>query len=174
MESERWYRIHFFAAQIALSIYVSVAIMYDSIIKVESNAGVGKLNATVTAGLSALLQYYFLNYKYRLSCKLFRLDLLKDNYSFWLVRYLNFQDKTKSLKTFKFKIYCFQLLSIFSAIFVFVLGCLLTASWSYESSKEYFFNLWFGLAGALILPLVRLGTSLVYIPNKSYRFFFRI
>ncbi|RAO95075.1 hypothetical protein DNK47_01545 [Mycoplasma wenyonii] len=134
----------------------------------------GKLNATITAATSALIQYCFLSCKYRVSCRLFSLKLLKDNYTYWLIKCLNYRDKTKSLKGFKFKIYLFQLLSIFSSIFVFALGSVLTASWSYDGQKDYFFNKWFGLAGALIFPAVRLFTSLVYIPNRSYKLFFRI
>lgn len=168
MESERWYRIHYFTAQILLSVYVSVAIIWDTMINL------GKLNATITATTSALIQYCFLNCKYRVSCRLFRLKLLKDNYTYWLIKCLNYRDKTKSLKGFKFKVYIFQLLSIFVSIFVFALGSVLTASWSYKGSEDYFFNKWFGLAGALIFPAVRLFTSLVYIPNRSYKLFFRI
>lgn len=175
MESERWYRIHFLSAQLALSIYVSFAIVWDMMIHVSGNAVAGKLGATITATLSALLQYVFLSCKYKFCCKLFKLHLLRNDYSFWLVKYLNYRDRTKSLTSFKFKIYLFQLLSIFSSIFVFAVGHLI--SWATNGvgsgSGDYFFNRWFALAGALILPLVRLFTSFVYIPDKSYNFFFR-
>ncbi|AFO51862.1 hypothetical protein MHLP_01410 [Candidatus Mycoplasma haematolamae str. Purdue] len=170
MEGERWYRLSFLNCIFALSIYLSAAIIYDLIID-HQNVTSGKFPCIVTALLTCGVQFGILQINHRHFVKLFKLHLLKENYSYWLVNYIRSSDKTKSLFGFKFRLFLIHWLNFLGFVFIFALGKCLKET---VKSEAYYFNEWFGLAGALIFPVVRLFTSLIYIPNWTYKIFFRI
>ncbi|AGX89011.1 hypothetical protein [Mycoplasma parvum] len=155
---------------ISLSIYVSVAIIYDFLL---SNNGVasGKFPATITAIFTAGAQVFFTCKNFEILNRLFRLSLLKSNYSFWAMERISYKDKTKSSFDFKAKLCFSQWLNLFALTFFVFLGSVFEAkNWS----SEYYFNKWFGVAGILVIPAVRLFTTFIYVPNWTYKLFFRI
>ncbi|WP_237696882.1 hypothetical protein [Mycoplasma suis] len=154
---------------ISLSIYVSVAIIYDFLIK--NTIGQGKFPATITALLTAIVQAWFTCKNFTLLNKFFKLTLLRSNYSFWFLRFINYKDKTKSTLGIRTKLIFSHWLNLLVLSSVLIIGTIIEKN---VGSQEYYFEKWFAIAGVLVIPAIRLFTTTVYIPNPTYRLFFRI
>ncbi|WP_187286212.1 hypothetical protein [Candidatus Mycoplasma haematominutum] len=158
---------------LALSAYIGLSFIWDLIIK-GSDAVSGKFPRVITAILTSGIQFAFLNWQPQLLLKAFKLQLLKNNYSYWAATSLYPKSK-RALFGLKFTVAGVCLLGFLSSLFIFALGCGLSSEAIKNSTGvDYYFDKWYALAGAVLLPTLRAFTSLVYIPNWSYRLFFRI